>query len=47
MDDFEDEDTQPFIRSVAADDELGLEDADAWFWSDAEAAEAQTLDAMP
>lgn len=47
MNDFDDEDTQPFTRFVAADDELGLEAADAWFWSDADAAEAQMLDAMP
>ena len=47
MNDFDDEDTQPFTRSFAADDELGLEAAEAWFWSDAEAAEARTLDAMP
>jgi hypothetical protein len=47
MNDFDDEDTQPFTRFVAADDELGLEGADAWFWSDADAAEAQMLDAMP
>jgi hypothetical protein len=47
MNDFDDEDTQPFTRSWAADDELGLESADDWFWSDAEAAEARILDAMP
>lgn len=48
MNDFDDEDTRPFTRSFAADDdELGLEAADDWFWSDAEAAEARTLDAMP
>jgi hypothetical protein len=47
MIDFDDEDTQPFTRSCIADDELGLEAADDWFWSDAEAAEARTLDAMP
>ncbi len=47
MNDFDDEDTQPFTRSVAADDELGLEAADDWFWSDTEAAEARMLDAMP
>jgi hypothetical protein len=47
MNDFDDEDTQPFIRASGGDDELGLEAIDDWFWSDAEAAEAQMLDAMP
>ena len=47
MSDFDGEDTQPFTRYVAADDELRLEEAEAWYWSDADAAEARTLDVMP
>jgi hypothetical protein len=34
--DFEDEDTQEFVRIDDANDELALEGVETWFWSDAE-----------
>jgi hypothetical protein len=34
--DFEDQDTDEFVRLDTANDELALESIEAWFWSDDE-----------